>query len=650
MNRDRLMVAVGRRISRLRRERGITLSGLAEIAGISKSTLFAIESGESNPTISTLWAIADALNVPFGELLPEEPGEINESGITVRLIEQSDGIPKIEVYRMTLSSNSMRKANPHQKGVIEKVFVVSGSMLTGPVSSPKLLKAGEELEFRADVPHVYVAVSEGATAIITVKYPLPEDSQHGIARMFPENNAEWDELKTLLSRLSEDVLSGIPAFRIELRGSYGKDGLEKLKNVVYSLKTKNLKLHLIEDGDRVLIYMFNVFPGTFSRFGATSPDGKFQEAVKILKLSSKQRLLADEIEYLQNLTGSPSLLLSVLASEALLIHSRPAVPGTVLRLYEKELKNLKSFQNQKTSLKDVNVHLHGVLELLRPGYARQILFIAHVIEKYSGNGRIRALDATHSDYHLKMLAELVPGLDVLRVGNGHEATKVFKDDIKEPDFDTPEDLLKFDYGKSVPLIIYADTFHRVNIPLFLEKSYDLLENGGILIVSDEFVSPYRDRQERAKNAAIHHTKYMLETLIEIPENISLTDDERELVKLLSTNTPLISYLTETGEIRTAMSYAFQLHRGLSMLGLPSVMSHPLLSYYLLQYLELSAMVADFDFSVRNHSVTRKTYPERFKLLAEESGFSLLHHARVYATDGDGSMDAGKHVFVFKKEG
>ncbi len=122
MNRDGLVVAVGRRISRLRGERGITLSGLAEIAGISKSTLFAIESGESNPTISTLWAIADALNVPFEELLPEGFREVDESGIVVRLIEQSEEIPKIEVYRMTLSSNSIRKANPHQKGVIERVF------------------------------------------------------------------------------------------------------------------------------------------------------------------------------------------------------------------------------------------------------------------------------------------------------------------------------------------------------------------------------------------------------------------------------------------------------------------------------------------------------------------------------------------------
>ncbi len=531
---------------------------------------------------------------------------------------------------------------------MREFFVVSGSVLTDPMSSPKLLKAGEELEFRADVPHVYMAVSEGATAIITIKYPLPEDFHLcDITGIFPENNTEWNELKTLLSRLGKEVLSGIPAFRIELRGSYGKGDLKKLRGVVYSLKTKNLKFHLIEDGERVLIYMFNVFPGTFSRFDDINPNGKFQEAVKILKLSSRRKLSENEFKHLQNLTDSPSLLLSVLASEALLIHSRPAIPGTILRLYEKELKDVKLFQNQKTSLKDVNVHLYGVFELLRPGYARQVLFIAYVIGKYFGNERIRALGVTFSDHNLKMLTELVPNLDFLRVGNGYEAMKDLKDDFEEPDSDVPEDILKFDYGKSVPLIISVDTFHRMDILPFLERSYDLLENGGTLIVSDEFVSPYRDRQERARNTAIHHAKYMLETLIEIPGNISLTDEEKKLVKLLSTNTPLISYLAEAGEIRTAVGYAFQLHRDPSM---PPRMSHPLVFYYPLQCFELSAMVADVDYSVRNYSVKRKTYPEMFKLLVEESGFSLLHHARVYATEGNGNMDAGKHVFVFKKEG
>ncbi len=620
--KDSLLVAVGRRISRLRKERGITLSELAKIAGISKSTLSAIESGDANPTISTLWAIADALNVPFGELLPEEFKEVDESGITVRLIERSS-IPKIEVYKMILKPRSVRRANPHQKGVIEKVFVVNGSMLTGLLSSPKLLKAGEEMEFRADVPHIYMAMDEGATAIITIKYPLLEDfySQYDVIKPFPENDVEWDGLKSLLSRLSEECLLGISAFRIELHGGYTKDDLRKLKDILYSLKVKNLKPYLIEDNHRVLIYLFNISPGVFRSFDLVSLNDLFREAVKILKLSNKQKLAKDEFKYLQNLTSSSSFLLSVLASEALLIHGHPTIPKIILELYEKDVK---IFYKPKTSFEErINVGLYNAFEPLHPGYARQALFIAYIVRKYFGDEKIQALDVG-CGHHLKMLYELLPNLSVLCVENNQKA---------------------IEYDKKVPLIISVGSSHHMNTLSFLEKSYDLLENGGILIISDEFISPYHDRLERARNIISHHTKYMLETLVEIPENANLTNEEKKLVELLSRNIPLISYLAEIGEVRTAISYTFQLFRDLNRISIPSKISHPFVSYYVFQYLELSAMIKAIDYEVE-----RKTYPERFKSLAEETGFSLLHHTRIYATHGAREMDAGTHIFVLKKEG
>ncbi len=161
---------IGEKISKLRKEKGISLSKLAELAKISKSTLSSIESGNANPTISTLWAIADALNVPFGELLPKEFNEVDESGITVKLIEQSEGKPKIEVYLMKLEPNSVREAKPHKKGVIEKVLVIKGKMVVGSKSSPKCLKVGEEIEFCGDVPHIYKALDEEVSAIVVLYY------------------------------------------------------------------------------------------------------------------------------------------------------------------------------------------------------------------------------------------------------------------------------------------------------------------------------------------------------------------------------------------------------------------------------------------------------------------------------------------------
>lgn len=52
---------IGRRIRRLREERGISLSALARAAGVGKATLSGLENGTRNPTLETLWAITAEL-------------------------------------------------------------------------------------------------------------------------------------------------------------------------------------------------------------------------------------------------------------------------------------------------------------------------------------------------------------------------------------------------------------------------------------------------------------------------------------------------------------------------------------------------------------------------------------------------------------
>lgn len=46
-----------------REKRGLTLTGLAELTGIGKSTLSNLERGSGNPTIETLWRLAQVLGV-----------------------------------------------------------------------------------------------------------------------------------------------------------------------------------------------------------------------------------------------------------------------------------------------------------------------------------------------------------------------------------------------------------------------------------------------------------------------------------------------------------------------------------------------------------------------------------------------------------
>lgn len=66
---ERLIVAFGERVRALRQQKGYTIEKLAALADIEYRQLSDVERGKNNPTISTAYAIAKALEISFGELM-----------------------------------------------------------------------------------------------------------------------------------------------------------------------------------------------------------------------------------------------------------------------------------------------------------------------------------------------------------------------------------------------------------------------------------------------------------------------------------------------------------------------------------------------------------------------------------------------------
>ena len=60
---------VGRNFSRLRRERGLTQEEVADRSGFSQQYLSSLERGRRNPTVITLYELAQALDVGHVELV-----------------------------------------------------------------------------------------------------------------------------------------------------------------------------------------------------------------------------------------------------------------------------------------------------------------------------------------------------------------------------------------------------------------------------------------------------------------------------------------------------------------------------------------------------------------------------------------------------
>jgi len=103
-----LPLVLGRNLRRLRTRRGHSLERLAKLSGVSRAMLGQIETGKSTPTISLLWKIATALDVPFANLLAAQAS----SGTAVLRREDakvlSDGEAEINSKLTAMRSNPSR--------------------------------------------------------------------------------------------------------------------------------------------------------------------------------------------------------------------------------------------------------------------------------------------------------------------------------------------------------------------------------------------------------------------------------------------------------------------------------------------------------------------------------------------------------------
>lgn len=185
------VLPIARNLRRLRTTRGMTLTALAEEAGIAKSTVSLIERGHGNPSIETVWALASALSVPFSSLFHEEsPADdvsvvrerdaavvavdqagLETDGMIVRhLLTRTDG-DLFEIYTLVLAEGAVRHAGAHVSGMFEHVTVAAGTVEVSTETFCEQISQGDLISFRTDRPHTY-RVIEGPVRLVSVhEYP-----------------------------------------------------------------------------------------------------------------------------------------------------------------------------------------------------------------------------------------------------------------------------------------------------------------------------------------------------------------------------------------------------------------------------------------------------------------------------------------------
>ncbi len=162
--------AVGARVRALRKQLGMTVAELAGQAGLSVGMLSKIENAATSPSLTTLQALADALNTPISALFAELEEARDCSyvprgqGVTIdrrgtraghqyQLLGHSlRGEVVVEPYLITLSKEAQPYANFRHAGV-EFIYMLSGAIAYRHADKLYDLSPGDALFFDAGAPH-----------------------------------------------------------------------------------------------------------------------------------------------------------------------------------------------------------------------------------------------------------------------------------------------------------------------------------------------------------------------------------------------------------------------------------------------------------------------------------------------------------------
>ena len=172
---------VGPRLRQVREQRGVTLTEVAALTGISKSTLSRLENGQRRPSLELLLPLAQTYRVPIDTLVgaPEvgdprirlKPRRVN--GRTVLPLTHPGGI---QAWKLVIPS-SQSEPNPRTHDGFEWLYVLSGRMRLVMGDQDLVLGVGEAAEFDTQVPHWFGSTGDGPAEVLSI-FARPGERMH----------------------------------------------------------------------------------------------------------------------------------------------------------------------------------------------------------------------------------------------------------------------------------------------------------------------------------------------------------------------------------------------------------------------------------------------------------------------------------------
>jgi transcriptional regulator with XRE-family HTH domain len=180
---DTINENLGRRVKKLRGDRGWSLEELANVSGVSKSMLSEIEREKANPTLSVTYRIARAFGLNLQELI--ETSEMASTIQVIRSCERSQVYrsdkqceirtlsplnleKEIEFYQVTLKPKGELRSQPHYEGTREFLTVEQGAVRIESGKDLTEIGKDDSATYRADLPHAIVNTGKGDAVLFLV--------------------------------------------------------------------------------------------------------------------------------------------------------------------------------------------------------------------------------------------------------------------------------------------------------------------------------------------------------------------------------------------------------------------------------------------------------------------------------------------------
>ena len=177
-------MSLGSRIQEFRRTNALTIKDVAIMVGVTPSLISQIENDKANPSISTLSAIADALNINIRSLFEDDPAETDVSPVVRAnrrmLIASVSGWERFCLstvdpkkfcgYHITMTGDAFsgdfpEMHSPGDKGY-EFGYVLSGKLQVKLEDKIYILNPGDSISFDTSKTHFIKNGYAGETTLL----------------------------------------------------------------------------------------------------------------------------------------------------------------------------------------------------------------------------------------------------------------------------------------------------------------------------------------------------------------------------------------------------------------------------------------------------------------------------------------------------